>query len=128
MLYLLLLTAKHFLADAILQTPYQYLNKGNWKHFGGYLHAGIHGLFTLIISLFFVPVDIAVLISLLDTIIHYVVDWLKINATAKYTWSGINKERECLEIYSNWYFYALILDQCLHFATYILLYSIVLGV
>ena len=128
MLYLLLLTAKHFLADAPLQNEYQYLNKGNWKHLGGYLHAGIHGLFTLVISLFFVPVDIAILISLLDTLIHYVVDWLKINATAKYKWSGINEERKCLEIYSNWYFYALILDQCAHFATYILLYSIVLGV
>ena len=34
---------KHFIADfTSLQTPYMFLNKGNPKHPGGYLHAFIH--------------------------------------------------------------------------------------
>jgi hypothetical protein len=37
---------KHFVADGILQTNYQYANKGKWGHPGGLIHAGNHGLFT----------------------------------------------------------------------------------
>ena len=37
---LLLLALKHFIADALLQRPYQYLNKGIYGHPGGIVHAG----------------------------------------------------------------------------------------
>lgn len=43
---MLLLQVKHFFADFYFQGPYQYLNKGNFKHPGGYLHAFIHSILT----------------------------------------------------------------------------------
>lgn len=120
----LLLALKHFLADGPLQFPYQYMNKGKLGHPGGLLHAGIHGAFTAAI---FAAVGMWWL-GVIDAVVHYAIDWAKMNATRRYAWSAFvpgdgaeprNKSR--LEIYSDWYFYALVLDQALHFATYIVL-------
>lgn len=125
----LLLCLKHFIIDGFMQTPYMYLNKGNLKHPGGYAHAGLHGFFTLLVL---APFGLGAL-GLLDAFVHFWVDWAKVNRTKKYKWSEmIAKETMYCEdsdkiynphlaIYSDWYFYALIADQCLHFATYLLL-------
>ena len=42
-----LFEAKHFLCDFVLQSAYQYRNKGIYGHPGGILHAGLHGLGSL---------------------------------------------------------------------------------
>lgn len=110
-----LLALKHFVMDGPLQTPYQYLNKGNFKHFGGYLHAGLHGVATAAIFAFFG----FWWLGLVDFVIHYCVDFGKVNLTKKYKWSGMTDKG--LLITSNSYFIALMADQCLHFSTYILL-------
>ncbi len=123
----LLLCLKHFVIDGPLQTPYQYLNKGKFLHPGGLLHASMHGIAT---SIIFVPLGLWWL-GVIDLIVHYVVDWSKVNLTQKFKWSQMQVEHwdSCehsnkripagLLITSNWYFYALIADQCLHFATYL---------
>lgn len=146
---LALLFVKHFVADALLQTPYQYLNKGNVRHPGGYVHALIHiiGSFTSFMAwsfvfifgyLFFsgvsnfVGVSIysiilnftiaSLILSLVDGVVHYIIDWSKVNLTKKYKWSGFSTDqngRECLNIYSNNFFIALVADQVLHFLTYL---------
>lgn len=116
----LLLALKHWVVDGFLQTSYQYLNKGNLKHPGGYVHAGLHGLFTLVILQ---PWGFGWL-AFLDMFVHFWVDWAKVNITKKCGWSGFGPNidgRVCLQIYSDKYFYGLVGDQCLHFATYILL-------
>jgi len=123
---LLLFVIKHFIADALLQTPYQYLNKGTFCHPGGIIHAAIHGLLTGLIALY-VGVDILIIHSLilLDATIHYFIDYIKINIGKLYHWSEYKKDNinniEYLTIYSNKFFILLILDQCLHFITYIIL-------
>lgn len=44
---------KHLLIDFTgLQTPWMYLNKGNPRHLGGYVHAGMHVAGTLIALVF----------------------------------------------------------------------------
>lgn len=121
---LLALTVKHFVADSLLQFPYMYKNKGNWKHFGGYLHAAVHGWFT-----FFIFAAFGFWwFGLVDFVVHYIIDWCKVNVTKKYLWSEFAQTlngSKCLAIYSNNYFHALIIDQCLHFATYIILASFI---
>jgi hypothetical protein len=119
---LLLFCVKHFVVDSLLQYPYMYLNKGNWKHPGGYCHAGLHGLATA--AIFAVPG--LWWLGIIDAVVHYVIDWTKVNLTKKYGWSQMVAkpgETPHLEVYSNNYFHALILDQCLHFATYVYLAS-----
>lgn len=125
----LLLCLKHFIVDGLMQTPYQYLNKGNLGHPGGYVHAGLHGFVTLLI---FAPFGFAWL-GLIDAFVHFWVDWAKVNITKKNGWSEMisggtvqvgsfgepKRYTAHLAIYSDYYFYALIADQCLHFATYI---------
>src|SRR5690606_10987786 len=52
---LLILQAKHFVADFLLQTPYQFLNKGRYGHPGGLIHAGIHALSSTLAFLVITP-------------------------------------------------------------------------
>jgi hypothetical protein len=123
MIYLLfLLQIKHFLVDFLLQTKYQYLNKGKFLHFGGILHALIHGFFTSCICLFNAVWQIAILLGILDFILHYFIDYFKVNITKKYQWST-NKDNT-LVITSNKYFVAFGFDQLLHQLTYILIFYI----
>lgn len=123
----LLLTAKHFIADGPLQMEYMYMNKGRLGHPGGILHALLHGFLTFLILVWFVG-PLAIWLGCADMCIHYFVDLLKVRLTAKYAWSKMARDVEslkCLAIYSDWYFYALIADQCLHFATYIAILAVV---
>lgn len=138
-----MLALKHFLVDGPMQTAYQYANKGNWKHPGGYLHAGLHALGTFIAFLCIVENSWAGVIILysfafFDFVVHYVIDWSKVNLTKKYSWSEMQYQMATthdaksdelklvqipkgLLITDNNYFIALMADQCLHFLTYILL-------
>jgi len=45
---LLILQIKHFFCDFVLQTPYQFLNKGIYGHPGGFIHAGLHASTSMI--------------------------------------------------------------------------------
>ncbi|MBV6658066.1 MAG: DUF3307 domain-containing protein [Devosiaceae bacterium] len=79
---LLGLQAKHFLFDFVFQSDWQVSNKGRYGHPAGLLHAGLHGLGTLVVmlaaslSLGF-ALMVAVTIAVVDFVIHYHVDWLK---------------------------------------------------
>ena len=119
---LALLCIKHFIVDALLQTPYQYLNKGKFLHLGGLLHTGLHGLGTAICFIN-ESIEMIIMLSFIDFCLHYTIDYVKINITKAYHWSEYKKDH--LRIYSNNFFIALVLDQCLHFLTYILLVSLI---
>lgn len=95
---------KHFICDFILQRPFQYLNKGKYLHLGGVLHAGIHGLGTLIL----VGLDLY-WFALLDLFLHYHIDYFKIQINKKYNLKPYNSE---------YYWWLLGLDQLLHQLTY----------
>lgn len=105
-----LLIVKHFLVDFPLQKPYQWMNKGTYGHPGGILHACLHGLFTFIALVCFTPMAIS--LACLDTIIHYNIDWAKMNINAHYGWKADKDEA----------FWVLLgLDQLLHYLTYVLI-------
>jgi len=125
-----LLIAKHFVADALLQNPYQYLNKGKFLHPGGLLHAYIHCVLT-VLCFWGYDLTILFLVGILDFVVHYFVDYGKMNVSRIYKWSGYVKSedgKDYLHIYSNNFFIILVFDQCLHMFTYVLLIYLALGV
>ncbi|MBI1362953.1 MAG: DUF3307 domain-containing protein [Proteobacteria bacterium] len=132
----LLLALKHFVADGPLQTAYMYVNKGKFLHPGGLIHAGLHGLGTLLALVIAGAVvdhlflTAFLLLALADFVIHYFVDMTKVRLTKKYGWSGMGKAADgsaCLQIYNNAFFVALMADQCLHFATYVVILAVIVA-
>jgi hypothetical protein len=115
LIILSLLFTKHFVVDFPLQKEYQWRNKGTYGHPGGLLHSGLHGFFTGLIFWFFAPVA-CVTLGFIDFILHYHIDWAKMNLNAKMGW-GANTHEE--------FWILLGLDQFLHAMTYILLVSVV---
>ena len=104
---------KHFFADFVFQTPYQYLNKGNLNHPGGYLHAGIHALLSfLVISYVFVPNLYILFLVILEFVIHYWMDFTKVNVCKKKEYTPTTSEK---------WFWWLGFDQTIHSLTYILI-------
>lgn len=104
---------KHFFLDFIFQFPYHYQNKGKYGHPGGISHALLHSTGTLIIvMIFFIPVSGLLLALILygEFVIHYHVDWAKVNISKKLGW-GPNT--------SDYYWWLLGLDQLLHYLTYV---------
>ena len=75
---MLVLQLKHFVFDYVLQTPFQFRNKGTYGHFGGVLHSGMHAIGT-ILSFFVIPpgwgLGAAIVVG--EFIVHYHVDWSK---------------------------------------------------
>lgn len=131
----LLLALKHFLCDGPLQFQFQYMNKGKLFHIGGVSHATTHAAGTAIALLLSGAVigQTALMAALIaaDFVAHYFIDYAKTNLTKKEWAEYIGPAqmvdlvqvdpryiKSHLAIYSDWYFYALVLDQSLHFATY----------
>lgn len=110
LLILTLLFTKHFIVDFPLQKPYQYLNKGTYGHPGGMLHAWLHGFGTMIVFAFFLNINIAVMLGIVDAVIHYHIDWAKMKLNKKLGWGPTTHEQ---------FWWLLGLDQYLHALTYI---------
>ena len=138
----LLLTVKHFFGDGPLQTVYIVKNKGKWLHPGGILHAGIHGVGTLLaLLLTFAIVEtgkpmwylasFAALIAVGDFVIHYMIDLIKMLMEPsnwvefKTVGSGKNK-KQVLIVHNLKHFWAIMADQAAHFLTYIVIICLVL--
>ena len=114
---LFLLFTKHFIVDFPLQKEYQWRNKGTYGHPGGLLHSGLHGLATLAILLAFTNPLLAVFLGLFDFVLHYHIDWGKMNLNKRYGWGPLTHEE----------FWILVgLDQFLHAVTYFIIAIIVL--
>ena len=122
-----LLALKHFVADGPLQLPYQYLNKGKFGHPGGLLHATIHGVFTF--GALAIVAPSLWWLAVADAVAHYFIDLVKTRMT-KREWAERAQTLNgtpCLAIYSDWYFYALVLGQALHFLCYGFILAYVAG-
>jgi len=122
-IYVLLLVSvlvvKHFLVDFLAQTPYMYKNKGTYGHFGGILHALMHGIISLralcpLAAMLNPTCGYARILAccLDEIIIHYHIDFFKVKVCKKYELTPVNSEV---------YWYILGLDQLLHYTTYILM-------
>jgi len=110
LLFLALIT-KHFVCDFLLQWRYQYANKGTYLHPGGILHAGICMLGTLISLVTVVGFELFfVYVILVEGLIHYHIDWAKMNITKYY---NLRPDRD------ESFWYLLGFDQYLHYLTYV---------
>lgn len=115
LILLSLLFTKHFIIDFPMQKPYQWMNKGTYGHPGGVLHAGLHGIGTLLCFYWIAPMA-ACYLAIADMIIHYHIDWAKMNLNAKYGWKADTHEE---------FWILLGFDQFLHSLTYVGLVALV---
>lgn len=105
---ILLLAVKHFIIDFPMQTKYQWSNKGTYGHPGGILHSGLHGGGTALVLAFITPY--AALLGLVDAVVHYHIDWGKMNLNKKMNWGPTTHEE---------FWWLLGADQLLHTLTYV---------
>lgn len=118
LVFLTLLLVKHFIIDFPLQYPWQWQNKGTYGHPGGIFHSFLHAVGTFIVCIltfganFETAARVGFLLGLLDAVIHYHIDWAKMNINKKMGWGPTTHPE----------FWTLTgLDQLLHGLTYILL-------
>jgi hypothetical protein len=112
---LLCLFIKHFICDFPLQaSPWMYKNKGTYGHAGGLVHAAIHGSGTFIALIYWFGLS-AWLFAIVDMIIHYHIDWAKMNISMKFDLKANNSE---------WFWILLGFDQLLHHLTYFAIIAI----
>lgn len=111
LLLMLLLQVKHLTIDWCWQPEYEWKNKGTYGHLGGLRHAAKNAVGTALVFCFFFP-QWAWLVLLIDFILHYHIDWLKMNINRIKGWGPTTHEE----------FWMLTgLDQFLHQVTYIFL-------
>ena len=103
---------KHFALDFLYQPPYQWKNKGSYGHLGGILHALQHAIGSFLTLLFFIDAKTSLLLALLEFVLHYHIDWAKMN---------INKKLNLKCDTSEGFWWLLGLDQLLHYLTYALM-------
>jgi hypothetical protein len=116
-LLLTLLTIKHFICDFLYQPPYMWQNKGTYGHPGGILHSGFHAFVTyLILVWFFATPLLSFGLALGEFIIHYHMDWFKMNYNAKKKWGPTTH---------NEFWILLGVDQLVHSLTYIAICALV---
>ena len=120
LILMLCFQVKHLFIDYFFQTKYEYENKGNVLHPGGWQHAFKHGLATWLIIMFVAAQPISGLVfGVIEVVLHYAIDWTKVNMSKLFKWSQSSPTQ--LQIFSNWYFHAIGIDQFLHQLTYALI-------
>ena len=103
---LALLFFKHFLADFVMQDQDMVKDKGTYGAYGGLIHSLQHAVLTLWVLLWFNPV-LAIMLALVDGIMHYHIDWAKMNLA-----QGLTASDKKYWIYIG-------ADQLLHYLTYL---------
>ena len=74
------LVAKHLVADYTLQSAWMIKGKGSVFQLGGYLHAGIHAVGTVIVfMLFTIPTALLWILVAVEFVVHYAIDFAKRN-------------------------------------------------
>ena len=104
---------KHFVCDFILQTSEMALCKGIYGHKEGLRHAFHHAIGTFIICIIFVSPHLSLSLAVLDFVIHYHIDWIKMKFGPK--------------SYKDKHYWAWFgADQFVHQLTYVLILILVL--
>ncbi len=117
---LAVLQVKHFLADFMLQSTYQFRTKGIYGHPGGFIHSGLHiaGTTPALLLYSLRPAGIAAIL-IAEFAVHYHTDWLKAKIDRTYHW-GYSDQR---------YWMLFGADQLVHQLTYLaILYVLAAGV
>jgi hypothetical protein len=109
---LVLFEVKHFVCDFVLQTAYQYRNKGIYGHPAGFVHAGLHAAGSLPAVLIMTEtLWLIAAILAAEFAVHYHVDWLK---------EQINK-RHALTFNDARYWSVFGADQLIHQMSYVVI-------
>lgn len=110
--FLALCQLKHWLVDFYFQTNEMVRGKGIYGNKYGMVHSLQHGLMMLIVAGLFTDLQLAIIIAVADTLVHYHIDWFRMNYG-----SGDTKEK------SFWMHFGL--DQMAHQITYLILAVII---
>lgn len=108
LLILFLLQIKHWYIDFANQSSDEIKYKGIYLDWRGLTHSIKHSVATALIFAIFAPWQIALSLGLLDLIIHYHIDWIKIKWGTK-------------DISTKLFWNQFGLDQLAHQTTYIIL-------
>lgn len=76
-LVLLLLFVKHYLFDFVWQTDSMVQHKGTYGDWRGIIHSVGHGVGTFIVVMLLLGFWWGLIIAVVDGVIHYHIDWLK---------------------------------------------------
>jgi hypothetical protein len=115
---ILLLQIKHFICDGPLQTKAMVDGKSIYGNRLGLLHAGLHGLGSLVaLAWFGLSWKLVFTLAIADMVIHYHIDFTKENIVRSRGWTTITRE----------FWWALATDQFLHHLTYLALAAVIVG-
>ena len=108
---------KHFIADYLLQPKWLLEGKGDLRKPGGYAHAAVHGVFSLLVLIVFgTPLWLAAALFVAECVVHYVLDYAKIHYSR-----GVDIEKDAARY---WALHGV--DQLLHQLTYAaMIYAVV---
>lgn len=110
LLLLLLLQFKHLLADYFFQTQTMLRNQAQYVHIGRVQHALLHAVLSAVaLALISAPFAFLLILSLVEGVVHYHIDWAK-------GWHGAQTGYSTNDA---GYWRAFGLDQFLHQVTYI---------
>ena len=94
-LFLILLQVKHWYIDFVNQTNEEVASKGIYGDRAGIYHSAKHGAGTLLVVWFITGAPYlfwAVLLGIIDFVLHYHIDWAKININKKYNYTVQDKQ------------------------------------
>jgi len=113
------LSVKHTIGDYVLQTSYQYLNKGTYGHPGGLIHSALHALLTLPVFLVLQPSSAMLALAIVagEFIVHYHLDWSKEQLIKRYKLTQADP----------WFWHLFGLDQLGHMLTYVAIIAILIS-
>ena len=112
LLVMVMLQIKHLIVDWCWQPPYEWQNKGTYGHWGGIRHSLKNSVGTAMCFLPFFSLTTSLVVLVADFVIHYHVDWAKMNINRIKGWGATTHSQ----------FWALTgLDQFMHQITYIML-------
>lgn len=115
---LIIFQLKHLFADFVVQTEYQWRNKGTYGHPGGFVHAGIHAAGSVVAVLPLGVSAVAIgLVLIADFVVHYHLDWCK---------ERFNRQRNLTHT-DALYWFSFGVDQFLHQMTYLAIVWMLVG-
>jgi hypothetical protein len=106
LILLVLLQIKHWLIDFVYQTDDMIKHKGLYGHSIGLEHSLWHGAASVVILTLFTPIEWAVILAVVDFVVHYHIDFIKM----RYGETDVTSKK---------FWHHLGLDQMLHQLTYI---------
>jgi hypothetical protein len=110
---LILLQIKHWYIDFVNQTDEEVAHKGMYLDWRGIKHSLKHGVATVAILFLFAPINWAIALGIVDFLLHYHIDWTKMNKG--------NRDIRTKEFWNH-----LGLDQMAHQIVYLLIVGILI--